>query len=113
MSGIKFLKKIFIGIHIRNAIKIPFLFGNKNKIEEHRHFSMSDGCYKLIGETQFYLKRKLNPVFIGGAFLVQTPLEENKYGYRSSTLYDLSLTAITNKHGFFKKSLNFIIDITK
>ena len=88
-------------------ISDPFFLTDKNKMEEHRHFSMSDGCYKLIGETQFYLKRKLNPVFVGGAFLVQAPLEENKYGYRSSTLYDLSLTAITNEHGFLKRSLNF------
>jgi len=90
----------------------PFFLADKNKIEKHRHFSMSDGCYKLIGETQIYLKRNFNPIFVGGALLVETPFEENQYGYKSSTLYDLSLTAITNEQHFLKRSLSFNLSLT-
>ena len=68
---------------------------------------MSDGCLKIIGESQIYLKRDLNPVFIGGAFLVQAPIEENKFGYLASTLYDFSLTAITKEIPDISGSLNF------
>ena len=85
----------------------PFFLSNKEEMKEHRHFSMSDGCYKVIGEAQFYLKRDLNPVFVGGAFLVQTPVKENKYGYRASTLYDLNLTAISKEISLVKGALNF------
>ena len=85
----------------------PFFLEDRDKMEEHRHFSISDGCYKLIGEMQFYLKRDNDPVFVGGALLVQTPIDENKYGYKSSTSYDLSLTAITKEKPLIKGSFNF------
>lgn len=84
----------------------PYFLLNSEEMDEHRHFSMSDGCLKLIGESQFYLKRDLNPVFIGGAFLVQAPFEENKFGYRASTLYDISLTAISKGAPALKGSVN-------
>jgi len=84
----------------------PYFLDARDKMEEHRHFSISDGCYKLVGEMQFYLKRDNDPVFIGGAFLVQKPIDENKFGYKSPTTYDLSLTAITKEKPSIKGSFN-------
>ena len=103
--------RVFVGFGASSPSKNtltsdPFFLRNNDEKKDHRHFSMSDGCYKVLAETQFYLKRNLNPVFIGGAFLYQTPLKENKYGYKSSTLYDLSLTAISNKIQKLNASLN-------
>jgi len=104
--------RIFIGggvsLPSKNTLTSdPFFLDNKDGMEEHRHFSISDGCYKLVGEMQFYLKRDSDPVFVGGAFLIQTPTEENKYGYKSSSVYDLSLTATTKEKSSIKGSLNF------
>ncbi|MBI87073.1 MAG: hypothetical protein CMG63_03225 [Candidatus Marinimicrobia bacterium] len=111
-TGKGFGSRIFVGggaaFPSKNTLTSdPFYLTNKAEMGEHRHFSMSDGCVKAIGETQLYLKRHANPVFIGGAILVQSPVKENKYGYRSSTLYDLSLTAISKEILAFKGSLNF------
>ncbi len=104
--------RIFIGGGIslpsKNTLTSdPFFLDNKDEMEEHRHFSISDGCYKLIGEMQFYLKRDSDPVFVGGAFLIQTPTAENKFGFISSSVYDLSLTATTKEKRSIKGSLNF------
>ena len=84
----------------------PFFLKNKDEMTDHRHFSMSDGCYKAIGETQMYYKQTNNPVFFGGSFLVETPIKENEYGYKSPTLYDLSFTAITNERNKLKTSFS-------
>ena len=104
--------RVFVGSGIllpsKNTLTSdPFFLDDRDKMEEHRHFSISDGCYKLVGEMQFYLKRDNDPVFVGGALLVQTPIDENKYGYKSSTTYDLSLTAITKEKPSIKGSFNF------
>ena len=104
--------RVFIGSGVsipskNTLISDPFFLDNRDEIDEHRHFSLSDGCYKLVGELQFYLKRDYDPVFVGGAFHVQTPFDENKYGYKSSTAYDISLTATTKEKPSIKGSLNF------
>jgi len=108
--------RIFVGSGVsfpskNTLISDPFFLDARQEMKEHRHFSISDGCYKLIGEMQFYLKRNNDPVFVGGAFLVQTPIDENKYGYKSSTTYDLSLTAITKEKPSIKSSFNFNIGL--
>lgn len=89
----------------------PFFLTNKEEMKEHRHFSMSDGCHKAIVETQIYFKQTLNPVFFGGSFLVQAPVGENKYGFKSPVLYDLSITAITNESNRLNTSFNFNLGI--
>tara|TARA_B100000989_G_scaffold40819_1_gene25871 strand:+ start:3770 stop:4735 length:966 start_codon:yes stop_codon:yes gene_type:complete len=85
----------------------PYFLNSGGQVEEHRHFSVSDGCYKVIGEMQFYFKRSSDPVFIGGAFLARTPIKENRYGYKSPKTYDLSLTATTKEKPSIKGSFNF------
>jgi hypothetical protein len=69
----------------------------EEETDDHRHFSMSEGVYKAIFETQYFIKRKLNPVFIGGAFSIEEPLSVSDYGYKASRLIDLSFTAFSSK----------------
>ena len=82
-----------IGIPSKNTLtSSPFL-----PSVEHRHFSMSEGIYKAIFETQFFVKRTNNPVFAGGTFSIEYPLEDSEYGYTGSRLVDFSLTAFSKK----------------
>ena len=82
-----------IGIPSKNTLtSSPFI-----KDVDHRHFSMSEGIYKAIFETQFFVKRKKNPVFAGGTFSIEQPLGESEYGYDGSRLVDFSLTAFSKK----------------
>ena len=82
-----------IGIPSKNTLtSSPFL-----PVVEHRHFSMSEGIYKAIFETQLFVKRTKNPVFAGGTFSIEQPLVENDYGYKGSRLVDFSFTAYSKK----------------
>ena len=90
-----------IGIPSKNTLtSSPFVF-----VKEHRHFSMSEGIYKAIFETQFFVKRTKNPVFAGGTFSFVLPLGESQYGYRGSRLVDLSLTAFSSKINLINGSI--------
>ena len=66
---------------------------------------MSEGIYKAIFETQFFVKRIKNPVFAGGTFSFVLPLGESQYGYRGSRLVDLSLTAFSSKINLINGSI--------
>ena len=82
-----------IGIPSKNTLtSSPFVFD-----KEHRHFSMSEGIYKAIFETQFFIKRTKNPVFAGGTFSIEQPLAESEDRYTGSRLVDFSLTAYSKK----------------
>ena len=75
----------------------------------HRHFYLSDGAYKMFFEVQYFKKRVKIPVFWGGAFSFEFPLNESDYGYNPSKRYDLSLMALSGpiksiKTNFFKLS---------
>ena len=90
-----------IGIPSKNTLtSSPFL-----PDVEHRHFSMSEGIYKAIFETQFFVKRTKNPVFAGGTFSIEQPLGESEYGYDGSRLVDFSLTAFSKKIKLIKGSI--------
>ena len=97
-----------IGIPSKNSLTSdPFFLPDPDKddIEPHRHFSMSDGVYKGIFETQFFIKRIQNPVFFGGTFSVVVPLKESQYGFKGSRLVDLTLTAYSKKVNAIKGSI--------
>ena len=95
-----------IGIPSKNQLtKSPFLTNEDGSYDEHRHFSMSEGIYKAIFETQFFVKRIKNPVFAGGTFSFVLPLGESQYGYRGSRLVDLSLTAFSSKINLINGSI--------
>ena len=93
--------RLFLGggmaIPSENTLTSDPFFLNGTSIEEHRHFSMSEGVYKAIFETQFFIKRMKNPVFMGGTLTIEEPLKENEYGFQASRLIDLSFTAFTRK----------------
>jgi len=79
-----------------SLISDPFFLDGR-PIKSHRHFSMSEGVYKAIIETQFYIKRMQNPVFMGGTVTILESLGENEHGFKASQLMDLSFTAFTSK----------------
>ena len=102
-------KRLFLGggltIPSKNILtKDPFFLDGKTQ-EEHRHFSMSEGVYKGVFETQFFKKRDKNPVFVGGSFISEFPLKENRYGYKGSKFYAISLTALSKQITKFKNSI--------
>ena len=91
-SGLRLFLGGGIGIPSKNTLtSSPF------KDVEHRHFSMSEGIYKAIFETQLFVKRTKNPVFAGGTFSIEQPLVESDYGYKGSRLVDFSFTAYSKK----------------
>jgi hypothetical protein len=78
-----------------------------NTYSPHRHFYLSDGAYKMFTEIQFFRKRVKKPVFVGGTFAINFPLNKSKYGFKPSTRYELSLVALS---GPLKKiKTNFIM----
>ena len=75
-------------------ISSPF-YASDSTVEDHRHFSMSEGVYKAVFETQYFVKKVSNPVFVGGTFSITEPIGESEYGFKASRLIDLSFTAFT------------------
>jgi len=97
-TGMQAGSRIFIGgglIIPSNSVltKSPFIDEDNDGIvdENHRHFSLSDGCYKTNLEVQYYIKRNLKiwflPTFYGITFNYIQPLKESKYGYLSGNTY--------------------------
>ena len=67
-----------------------FLEGHEQK--EHRHFSLSNGTYNGIIESQIYYRRNTNPVFIGGFIFFEKPFKESAFGYLPSSLTTVSFS---------------------
>ena len=79
--------------------------------EDHRHFSVSDGTYKLLAGVEYFEKRKFYPVFWGVVYNMQFPLKENDYGFLSSNNYSLSFLMLSgppNKERMGKFKLSSI-----
>ena len=70
----------------------PFFLSGE-LLKEHRHFSLSSGAYKAIMETQMFLKRNVNPVFLGGFIVIDYPITKSKYGYFPPIATSVSLSA--------------------
>jgi hypothetical protein len=103
-------KRLFMGggisIPSENTLTSdPFFLSNPSEETYHRHFSMSQGVYLSIFEIQYFIKRLVNPVFLGGSLLIQQPISESDYGFTASRLIDLSLTAFTDKINWVKGSV--------
>jgi hypothetical protein len=101
--------RLFFGgglvIPSKNTLKSSPFFPSPEETEPHRYFSMSEGVYKAVFETQYFVKRKLNPIFIGGTFSIEQPLGESEYGFKASRLTDLSFTAFSKKVNLIKASV--------
>jgi len=85
------------------------LTDEENTYSPHRHFYLSDGAYKMFTEIQFFKKRIKKPVFWGGTFAVTFPLNESKYGFKPSTNYELSFTALSGPLGNVKSNAPFML----
>ncbi len=88
-----------------NALTSSPFFDPGGIVEDHRHFSMSEGVYKAVFETQCFIKRMKNPVFIGATLTIEEPMGESEYGFQASQLIDLSFTAFTRNLKPFNGSL--------
>ena len=92
----------------------PFIQNDDGSYDDHRHFSMSDGCYKANYELQFYIKnmtkKRYIPTFYGITLNYTNPISESNYGYKSSkTLIGNSsvLFATKLKQKWLPKGLSF------
>ena len=94
-----------VGIPSKNTLISDPFFLSDDEVKPHRHFSMSEGIYKAIFETQFFVKRTKNPVFTGGTFSIEYPLGDSQYRYTGSRLVDLSLTAFSTKINLINGSI--------
>jgi len=83
----------------------PF-FLNGELLKEHRHFSLSSGAYKAIVETQMFLKRNVNPVFLGGFIVIDYPITESKYGYLPPIATSVSLSASIMRYDELMSSID-------
>lgn len=84
----------------------PF-FLNDEPEQEHRHFSLSNGTYNYILESQFYYKRSLNPVFFGGFIQIENPIKESKYGFLSPRTINITLSAINKRFDSKDSSIGY------
>lgn len=92
-------KRLFMGggfiLPSKNSLSSDPFFLNGEEKTDHRHFALSEGAQKGCFELQFFKKQMTNPVFMGGTFYVEKAMGENKYGFKASDIFDLSLTAFS------------------
>ena len=70
----------------------PFLENEDGSaLNEHRHFSLSDGCYKTNFEAQIYFKNNSKKIYIPSFYGLTAnyikPLRESDYGYLAGDAY--------------------------
>ena len=88
----------------------PF-FLNGDKVEEHRHFSLSNGTYNYNLEAQMYYKRSANPTFFGGFILYERPLSESKHGYLAPANLNLVFSMIYKRFDNIDSSIGYGFNI--
>ena len=96
-TGIQSGSRIFLGagliIPSKSVLTVnPFLENeNGEALNEHRHYSLSDGCYKSNFEAQIYFKNNSKNIFIPSFYGLTAnyikPLRKSDYGYLSSDTY--------------------------
>ena len=108
-------KRFFVGtglvIPSKSTLTFDPFFLNGEQKKEHRHFSLSEGVYKWVLETQIFKKRSSNPVFFGGTLTSEFPLNESKYGFKASQIHSVSLNALTKPIEKINASLGFRADL--
>jgi len=119
-TGLKSGSRIFMGAGLTipsNSVltKSPYLMDEslENPYDDHRHFSLSDGCYKTNYEFQYYMKSdsKLSfiPTFYGVTINYLAPLNESEYGYlpgSTFTVISSFLFSINSSHKFLPKGVS-------
>ena len=83
-------------------------------LNEHRHFSLSEGVYKSNFELQYYIKQTKNkkflPSFYGITYNYINPISENEYGYlpgNTNSIIGSVLFATKLKNKWSPKGLSF------
>ena len=102
-------QRLFVGsgliVPSKNTLTSDPFFLSEGDKTEHRHFAISQGAYKGVFELQYYKKRMVSPVFVGGSLTIEEPISENQYGYKDSRLYDASVTCLSKTIKGFPFSL--------
>ena len=96
-TGTQSGSRIFLGagliIPSKSVLTVnPFLENEDGEaLNEHRHYSLSDGCYKSNFEAQIYFKNNSKNIFIPSFYGLTAnyikPLRKSDYGYLSSDTY--------------------------
>ena len=119
--------RIFLGLGLSLPAtsvltKSPYLsdIGTGEALEEHRHFSLSDGCYKINYELQYYIKSDYNhfllPSFYGLTLNYLNPLDDSEYGYNPGSSFFNVVSLLYNlntKSVYLPKALNIGLIYTK
>ena len=110
-SGSELGKRFYLGTGIvipgNSVLTSDPFFLDGELYKSHRHFSLSSGAYKGIIEGQLFLKRNLNPVFLGGFIVLEHPFSESKYGYLPSTMTTISLSSSFMRYDKLMSSYDF------
>jgi len=88
-------------------------FLNSNTPTKHRHFSLSNGTYNYIFESQVFYKRSVNPTFFGGFIIFEKPLGESEFGYLPPNNLSITLSAIYKRFDNIDSSIGYGINILK
>lgn len=97
----------------KNTITINPFLKTAGEYTPHRHFSMSNGTYNYISDVQVFYKRSANPVFYGGSFTLDKPIEENEYSYLPPTIIRAVLSTIYKRFDNLDGSLDLSLSIQK
>ena len=118
-TGAQAGSRFFLGVGLiipSNSVltESPFLTDQEgNALNKHRHFSLSEGCYKTNFEVQYYIKnisKKIYiPAFYGLTLNYMNPIKESDYGYfpgATSTAILSSLFATQSKNTWAPKGIS-------
>ncbi len=75
---------------------------------DHRHFSLSNGVYKVSAEFQIFNKKFSNPIFYGLVFNVDVPIDSSQYGYLPGINYSMSSSLVFERKSFKEGDLNLL-----
>ena len=110
-SGSKMGKRFYLGTGLvipgTSVLTSDPFFLDGQLYKSHRHFSLSSGAYKGIIESQLFLKRNINPVFLGGFIIIERPFSKSKYGYLPSTMTTISLSSSFMRYDKLMSSYDF------
>ena len=92
LNPVKLISKLFKSNNQKELDKIHKIVEKVNNFEE-KIIKLKDEDFPK--KTEEFKKRIKMPVFWGGSFSVEFPLEESDYGFKPSTRYELSMLALS------------------
>ena len=100
-----------ITIPSNNQLTSDPYFLKNDEVNEHRHFSLSNGTFNYNIETQIYYKKLTNPTFLGGFIILERPLSESKYDYLPPTNLNIALSMIYKRFDNIDSSMGYGLNI--